>query len=248
MIGPGSDKKCLQEVELEHAVPISRVRIVQMSQSKRKNGSQEEELGQAASREPRFPQRSSLSRSWHTWSRKTTLVFVKFVCWMLMSLSIFLNKMYPAARNSMPAKAACSPSKCLISRLLNIKLSSHKWPKAQKMMIMDTYPKVCRAPTHGRGSILLLCLLPPSSTKLKFSEIEKKCLNFLHPTRKFHNFESVSLDWAMYLSLFVTHGSCLRKVWKNILILDIQVFTNHCVRSALGCSSKNKVSFCDLAT
>ena len=117
----------------------------------------------------------------NTWSRKTTLVFVKFVCWMLMSLSIFLNKMYPAARNSMPAKAACSPSKCLISRLLNIKLSSHKWPKAKKMMIMDTYPKVCRAPTHGRGSILLLCLLPPSWTKLKFSEIEKKVFKFSAP-------------------------------------------------------------------
>ena len=36
--------------------------------SKRKKGSQEEELGQAASREPRSPQRSSPSRSWHTWS------------------------------------------------------------------------------------------------------------------------------------------------------------------------------------
>ena len=129
----------------------------------------------------------------------------------------------------MPEKAACSPSKCLISRLLNIKLWSHKRPKAKKMMIMDTYPKVCRAPMHGRGSILLLCLLPPSSTK--FSEIEKNCFNFLHPTRKFHNFESVSLDWAIYLSLFVIHGSCLRKVWKYILILDIQVFTNHCLRS-----------------
>ena len=148
-------------------------------------------------------------------------------CWWVWSLHFF-SFFYPAARNSMPEKAACSPSKCLISRLLNIKLSSHKWTKVKKM-IMDTYPKVCRAPMHGRGSILLLCLLPPSSTKV--SEIEKNCFNFLHPTRKFHNFESVSLDWAIYLSLFVIHGSCLRKVWKNIIILDIQVFTNHCLRS-----------------
>ena len=36
--------------------------------SKRKKGSQEEELKQAASREPRSPQRSAPSRSWHTWS------------------------------------------------------------------------------------------------------------------------------------------------------------------------------------
>ena len=165
-----------------------------------------------------------------TWSYKTTWVFVNVWCGMLMSLvSPFFLVFYPAARNSMPEKAACSPSKCLISRLLNIKLWSHMWPKAKKMMIMDTYPKVCRAPMHGRGSILLLCLLPPSSTK--FSEIEKKCFNFLDPTRRFHNFESVSLDWAIYLSLFVIHGSCLRNVWKYILILDIQVFTSHCLRS-----------------
>ena len=58
-----------------------------------------------------------------TWSHKTTLVFVSFGCGMLMSLvSPFFLVFYPAARNSMPEKAACSPSKCLISRLLNIKL------------------------------------------------------------------------------------------------------------------------------
>ena len=34
--------------------------------AKEKNGSQEEELGQVASPEPRSPQRSAPSHSWHT--------------------------------------------------------------------------------------------------------------------------------------------------------------------------------------
>ena len=38
----------------------------QMQKKQKKTDSQEEELGQAASREPRSPQRSSPSRSWHT--------------------------------------------------------------------------------------------------------------------------------------------------------------------------------------
>ena len=119
-------------------------------------------------------------------------------CWWVWSLHYF-SFFYPAARNSMPEKAACSPSKCLISRLLNIKLWSHKRPKAKKMMIMDTYPKVCRAPMHGRGSILLLCLLPPSSTK--FSEIEKNVSIFCTQLGDF-----IILKVFHWIELYIFHS------------------------------------------
>ena len=67
------------------------------------------------------------------------------------------------------------------------------------MMIMDTYPKVCRAPMHGRGSILLLCLLPPSSTK--FSEIEKNVSIFCTQLGDF-----IILKVFHWIELYIFHS------------------------------------------